>query len=214
MIRVGFVCEGPTDAVVLEEVAALVVGDELVPSYLQPPFDALEGQWGVGNDDRVKQWCQGPGQNLPWSAPGVDVVVVQVDADRMAKYGADSTATLCDVIKGWLGHGAAHGRLIIAIPAQATDAWLLPLVEPVSPASEQLRTPAQRLAKAGRLARDEHGRPVKNIRAYRELAEAVGPRLPAVRHALPELDRFMGKLEHNVAAPAGGEASGTTPQTA
>ena len=177
----------------MESIVANVLDEDFVTHYLQPRFDALHG-WGPGSNELVETWCKRVGRNLPWSAPTIEVLIVQLDADRSSKHGTSSTKELCDRVKTWLDTGAADPRLIIAIPAQAIEAWLLPLIEPVSPSSEGIPHPAQRLASKGRLEPDGHGKPRKDLSQYRAMAEELAGRLDGARANLPELDRFMRKL--------------------
>ena len=41
MLRIGFVCEGPTDTPILEAVVEAIVGPAFEPRYIQPDRDNL-----------------------------------------------------------------------------------------------------------------------------------------------------------------------------
>lgn len=195
--QVAFICEGHTDTPVLEAVVEAVLGDDFEPLYLQPERDMLTDaeRWSDGGDDRVRAFCEQRHGSLAFAVPTADIVVVHLDADRCAKYSASDTSALCKVIKGWLGSSATDERLVIAIPAQATEAWLVAVVENANPSLENLPHPAERLAGHRQLSRNKAGQPIKDRLLYANLAETLRDRLPTVREVLPELDRFAGKLE-------------------
>ncbi len=140
-----------------------------------------------------------------WSGPptwGTDILIVHVDADACRRYGASDTDELCDVVKGWLGPAARQRKVVVVIPAPATDAWLLAAHRPVDPGVEREASPADRLARERLIARDGKGRPLKNVARYEELAGALPERIPGLRRVLKELDRFVGKVERWVADQA------------
>lgn len=198
-LQIAFVCEGPTDSPILEAVVEAILGADYVPLYLQPERDMLsDGEsWGDGNDDRVRAWCEQRAGNLEYAVYGADVIIVQLDADRCAKYGASSTAELCATVKGWLGASASDARLVIVLPAQATESWLVAAHGALSPQLERVRHPEERLAALGKLERDHDGRAIKSRQRYVSLAERLREELPRVRGVLDELERFASKLERH-----------------
>lgn len=194
MPRVGFVCEGPTDVLVLRALVEHVAGGPIDARYIQPDLDGLDRS---GGDTRVERWCRGNGHGLGWLLEwqGIDLLVVHLDADRCPKYGAADTAALCATIKGWLGPGAARPELVIVLPAQATEAWLVAAHRAQTPAVEAMPHPENALASLGLLSRDAAGRPLKAPDRYGPMAAALVEQLDAVRPVLRELRRFLEKLE-------------------
>ena len=203
---VGFVCEGPTDVEVLRPLVEHVAGGPIEPVYLQPSYDALD-QWGQGGETRVERWCKDKGSWLQWllQPRGIDLLVIQMDADRCPKYGAADTTALCATIKGWLGDGARLPEVLIVLPAQATEAWLVAAYQSPTPELEALRHPEDRLAQLGKLARGAEGRPLKAVERYAPMTADLISKLPELRPQagqrppLIELHRFMTKLERHPA---------------
>lgn len=196
-LQVAFVCEGPTDTPILEAVVEAVFGPDFESLYLQPERDTLsdEESWGDGNDDRVRGWCLQRADSLEWAVYTADVIVIHLDADRCAKFGTSSTEELCQVIRGWLGRSADDERLVIVLPAQASEAWLV--AAHCAPAAdlESQKRPAEQLAAAGLIERDEEGRPRKDRARYEDLSKRLSNELPRIRAVLHELERFASKLE-------------------
>lgn len=191
-LKVGFVCEGPTDTPVLEAVVEAIFGD-FEPLYIQPQQDAVDG-----GDTRVEAWCKEFGTSLKWYLinNGVDFLIVHLDADRTRRYGVSNTQELCDLIKQWLGPGAREPSLIIVIPSQAIEAWLVAAHLPVNPQFEQVLHPEEELAASGLIDRRDDGSPKKDRIKYNDLARLLTARLSDCRKTLPELQRFASKLEH------------------
>lgn len=192
-LTVAFVCEGPTDVNVFEPLIAHVTGRTLQPVYLQPSLDRVDAP---GGDTRVEQWCKANGYALEWllQFQAIDLLIVQLDADRCAKYRAADTTALCATIKGWLGPGARQPALLIVLPSQATEAWLVAAHQPSTPALEAVPHPEDALAKLGLLTRRKDGTPYKDPTRYGPLTATLIEQLDAVAPVLHELRRFLKKL--------------------
>lgn len=187
-------CEGQTDIPVLEAVLEGLLPAGWVLSTLQPDRDAL-GSWGAAGWTKVRDFCRSYGSYVAYLPDAPDILIVQVDGDIVGQVSANDNVGLCAEIKSWLGRGANHPGLVIVIPTQATETWLLAANRPVNPAIESMRKPAEQLVKAGLIEHDEHGDPIKDQQRYRELAIPLTARLTALRPILTELDRFCSKLE-------------------
>lgn len=193
-MRVGVVCEGQTDIPVLEAVLRRMLPDGWVLTTLQPECDAL-GNWADAGWTKVREFCRCYGSYVAYLPDAPDVLIVQVDGDIAGQVSAANNDELCATIKSWLGSGASHPGLVIVIPTQASETWLLAANRPATPAIESVKKPAEQLVKAGLVDHDEHGGPVKDQQRYRELATPLADRLTALRPILKELDRFCSKLE-------------------
>jgi hypothetical protein len=97
-------------------------------------------------------------------------------------------------VKDWLGPASTLNKLVIVVPAQASEAWLVAAHLPTNPALESRNHPEDALAERRLVARNAEGQPVKDTSVYEELAQALHDRLGELRW-LPELDRFVRKLE-------------------
>jgi hypothetical protein len=161
-LRVGFVCEGPTDFIVLEACLRSILGSKgFVPIRLQPEvsaaFEVHGGGWGG-----VYKWCKqiaksggghASGNNL---LTGFDVLVIHLDADVAgADYASASidpettdlalpcqqacppviatTDLLRNVLLSWCGETLEVDPLAICTPAQCTETWVLSALFPNDP---------------------------------------------------------------------------------
>lgn len=208
---VGFVCEGSTDIVVLRRIVEAILGD-IDPLALQPETDALDRQV-VGTPagwSEVRAWCERVKSLDDYFDPDVgeplDLLVIAVDLDiairagitkQPQNLGAYDASELCKIIKSWLP-APLSGRVVIAIPVMAIEAWVL------AAAFRQLRNlelivdPAAVLVDKGKIEMGRNG-PWKRVREYRGFAESVANRLKHVRKACGEADRFVAKLERAAA---------------
>ncbi|MFO7561964.1 MAG: hypothetical protein R6X02_04930 [Enhygromyxa sp.] len=193
-MRIGLVCEGQTDIPVFEALLNKLLPDDWVLIPLQPERDAL-GNYGSAGWTKVRDLCQSYGSYVTHLPNGPDILIVQVDGDVAGQVSAATLDELCAHIRSWLGSGATHPGLVITIPAQATETWLLAGSRPASPALESVRKPAEQLIRAGLIAHDKHGNPIKDQQRYRELAAPLADRLASLRPVLRELDRFCSKVE-------------------
>jgi len=191
---VGFIYEGVTDIPVLQAVVDAVLGPDYEARFIQPERDALGGLTGW---TEVKKWCERSGDALSdlltWTS--IDLLILQIDADVRTEVRARTTADLCATVKGWLGHGARDPRLVIVIPAQAIEAWLLAAHVAPSPQLEQQAHPARQLVRHHLLSGAADGRPIKDRARYEALSVKLTERVAELRDVLPELDRFVSKLE-------------------
>jgi hypothetical protein len=197
MLRIGFVCEGPTDTPILEAVVEAILGPDFVPRYIQPDRSNL-GAWTSGGAGPVEKWCKQFGHALAWMLLDIDVLIVQLDGDRCGPLGVADAAQLCATIKGWLAAGATDPRLVVAIPMQASEAWLVAAHLPADPTLEQTPHPEALLVRKKLLRPGKDGVARKDRDTYQQLAAKLRDRLAEVRRVLPELDRFARKLERFV----------------
>lgn len=204
-MRVGIVCEGPTDYVVLRAVcrAALSGGGHSF-ALLQPSFDMLEQR-----DPRAK----GPGwqgvraflqqTEATLDASLQDLLIVHLDADirllpEVTKQLGpgdtdDELSPLCDHIKSWI-RGPVPEKLVIVIPREATEAWLV-AAHTNRHGVEAIARPVDALRDAG-LVGGPPGKPEKRSPVYEQLAVGLTALLRN-KHRMadvPELGRFLGKL--------------------
>jgi hypothetical protein len=194
VLRIGFVCEGPTDTPILEAVVEAILGRTFEPRYIRPDRDNL-GPNAPGGAGQVEKWCKQSGHALSYLLFDIDILSVQLDGDRCGPLGASDSTQLCATIKRWLAAGASDPKLVIVIPMQASEAWLVAAHLPATPALEQRPHPEELLAARNLLRRGKDGQPLKDRDTYQRLAVQLRERLAEVRRVLPELDRFARKLE-------------------
>lgn len=192
-MRVGVICEGRTDFILLEQVVLSVFGPCEIDA-LQPMRDRLNASgWRSGGWTLVKKWCEergaeGIADDMELGA--MDALVVQVDGDLCGREGLPSgREALCDHIKRtWIGEGTLPRGVVICIPAMATDTWLVAALcsDPIPVDLEGDQAPVGRLGQWGLSKNQYH---------YGQHAERLRGRVSAIRGSLPELERFVGKLE-------------------
>lgn len=211
---VGFVCEGSTDIVVLRRVIEAVLGD-IDPRPLQPETDALDRQI-VGTRagwSEVRAWCGRVTSFDDYFDPDIgdplDLLVVAIDLDIAIRAGvakrpsnleAYDTAELCKIVKSWLPT-PLPGRVIIAIPVMATEAWILAAMFPRLRNLESIDDPALTLVQRGKIEMGRSGSPWKRVTEYRGFAEMIASKLKHVKQACGEANRFVTKLKRAASSP-------------
>jgi hypothetical protein len=204
-MRVGIICEGSSDFVLLEALALdLLPADECV--QLHPDFDKLRA---TGDSSHAPGW-QGVRRFLQTSGPALalavyDVIVIQVDASirKLREFKLPqpeeregephSLEALCDHVKSWATDGLPESA-VIALPREDIEAWLVAAHTRVK-AVESLGNPASELAAHGIIG-TVNGKPNKNSEVYRALAVSLVKlaRDSKKVRAVPELERFANKL--------------------
>jgi hypothetical protein len=204
-MRVGIICEGSTDFVVLEALALnLLPADECV--LLHPDFDKLQS---TGDPTHAPGW-QGVRKFLHTSGPALgllvyDMLVIQVDASiRKLKElrlsmpeeedaGPETLEALREHVESWAAGELPEGAVIV-LPREELEAWLLAAHTNLKDV-ESIEDPAGELASRG-FIKIKKGKLDKDSKVYRTLA------VPLVKLAreqkkvrkLPELERFVGEL--------------------
>lgn len=207
---VGIICEGATDFAVLSAVCRATLGSRgLVVSLLQPNFDALRRKdpeaHGTGWQG-VRAFLGDTRSSLA-SAPQ-DVIVVQVDADirlldavrpKLPADESDGLEPLCEHVKSWMSGGVPE-PVVIVLPRESTEAWLVAAATNRHDV-EGIRDPAEELRAAG-LVQEAHGRAEKRSAVYEAMTPALEHLLRDRRKLarVPELERFVGKLQRRAAA--------------
>lgn len=204
-MRVGIVCEGSTDFVVLEALALdLLSADECV--LLHPDFDRLRAS---GDAAHAPGW-QGVRTFLRTSGVALgllvyDVIVIQVDASirhlrelklspsSVPEGSVDPLNPLREHVRTWAGGGLPESAVIV-LPREELESWLVAAHTNLKDI-EAIADPAGELASRG-LIGIKRGKPDKDARLYRTLAP---PLVTLARESkklgkVPELERFVSDL--------------------
>lgn len=191
-MNVGIVCEGRTDFILLEQVVLAVLGPSEVRP-LQPMRDTLEpSRWTEAGWTKVKLWCERGADTIDdeLEIGALDLLILQIDGDLCGRDGLPaSRPALCDHLKTqWIGPPGPSSKVVICIPAPATDAWLVAALEasPDGDSLEQHVDVLDRLAAFG-IAKNQYD--------YLAHAGRLGEHVRSRSALLPELRRFVGKLE-------------------
>lgn len=192
-LRVGLVVEGPTDRIVFEAALPTILGHEVVSTRLQPTDQSVAlshgGPAGFGFRG-VLGWCEDVTSQGGLEAAAVfgnlDVVIVQLDGDVARQSDVDcalpcpppgaSADALRRVLLDRLGRNQPHERLVLAIPMDAIEAWLLRILRD-EPVDECALDPAVRFTSGTPRLVQQRGK--KRRREY--------------ERAAPEIARFWGR---------------------
>lgn len=231
MSRIHVVCEGPTDTEVIRAVLERHL-DRFILTQIQPEQSLFAGDAGPhgGGWKGVRAWCELVRSQGGLAASGAhstgDVLVVHVDADIAGDAEIACTApcpppdatvnALRRVVLAWLGETDVPARLVLCIPSQATEAWVLAAVVPdhrhavpCDPSSasttclECREDPAGLLVGgAHRLVRVKQGRRRKDRRAYQDVLPLIRERWPQVMAVCSQAARFDSELGQALARVA------------
>lgn len=215
-LTVGIVAEGPTDHVILNQVAQVLLGDELRVLPIQP--EASDAFGGFGRHGRgwtgVRRWCEdtaaSSGGVLTYMSsdfgPQIEILVVHVDADiaadpqikkeRPCPPAASTVNELRKVLSRWIGLGAIPSCVVLAIPSKSTEAWIVAALTARSGRAvvgiECRRDPARSLTRRPHKYLDnKHGKAQKEQAVYRDLlGPVVAEHWGGVRGMCGEAERF------------------------
>ena len=141
----------------------------------------------------------------------VDIAVDAGIVDPPENETSYDASRLCEKMKEWLrakGRRKLPPEVIIALPAMATEAWVLAALFQSEIRPERHARPAELLVARRKLRMNSRGKPLKDISIYRTFAVRVGAQIRRVRTRCPEADRLCSKLErrreaHNAAINLG-----------
>ncbi len=142
---VGIIAEGPTDYLLLEAVIDALVPIEVDFRLLQPVMGVAGGFGANGAGWRgVRHFCQrdivettgSVARFLSAVRPRLDLLVIHLDADVAntneidcacpCPPASDTTASLRNVVLDqWLELAEPNPAIVIAVPAQATETWIV-----------------------------------------------------------------------------------------
>lgn len=138
MYKVGIVCEGKADGVVIEAVLNGLKDDyKLLP--IQPPGGRVGGDAGPlgGGWKGVQRWCEQESRHgrLSDLAERTDLLIIQVDSDvagekeldraRPCPPPADSANEVRSAIREWLGVEQLPDKVVLCVPSMASETWAL-----------------------------------------------------------------------------------------
>ena len=231
MYRVAIVSEGTSDREILKAILDHYL-DDYESRAIQPPLGLVGGDNGplYGGWRGVKAWCQqesGSGDNFASILGNADVLIIQVDADGACDPEYDPSlpcpppshrcAYVRDLIRGWLGRAELPKRVVLCVPAMASETWAFVALYPDSPAiavctpqgpqdciecrmdiKQVLRSAAKR--REPKLVVSEAGRLKNQARGYRAAAEELSLGWPKVLAKCHEATTF----EHDLRAALSG----------
>jgi hypothetical protein len=214
-LRIAIVCEGPTDKIILDELIEAVVGHPNFRSVLvQPLMSALVSDFGPygGGWAGVLRWCtQAVADGIPFeeskTAINNDLIIVHVDADvaRETSLAHVSLVGPCPPAQGTCDNIRHHIRvllggrelpnyLVLCIPADSTEAWVVAALNPSLAASnspwECYQKPEDQLPSV-----KVRGKAVgKSQKSYKRVSSDVAAGWPSAKLHWPEANRFEADL--------------------
>ena len=233
-IVVGIVAEGPTDVVVMTEyLHAWLARHDSAPTLevrpVQPEQDATSGLFGDGGWTFVKSWCEnntatvralGLFQPLFQGERPLDVLIVQLDGDRVAEYSrpypdivvptnADAAARgsiVEAVLERWLWGGSTKRNadpnqeshcLVAAV--RATETWIVAGLDPSLDKPEEIAEPELELTRLEPTLRTRYVGGVNRLNKYppawRRLAKRAGEQLQHIAVACPHCGKLLAYMD-------------------
>lgn len=232
ILRVGLVCEGTTDRIVISAAVASLLGTrDFVLIQLQPE-DSAFGRTGTGWAG-VYHWCrqvadQGGGSlgnnplfnsydllllhldadvaNQTYGSGGIMTIATDLPCSSPCPPPSDTTDVLREVILRWIGEPQIPPNTVFCTPSKSTEAWVLAALFPLDA-----------VVRAGRLecrdspanllsAKPANVRLVasgkKRTRKYQERAGEIQRQWARVRRLCSEAERFSLDLLAVVPAAA------------
>lgn len=195
---VSIVCEGESDRIVLEAVLYQLFPDGRCE--IREPREPGRRGGRVSGWTQVQRWCERHGPVLESYLPcsGIDVLIVHVDADARSHLQVGTTEELCATVKRWLRLDAERLRklpqIIIVIPKESTEAWLVAAAGSPTPQIEKIANPRERLISLHELPDRDVPWSVRKQR-YEHLSAQLAAQLTTLGPMLVELKRFIDKVK-------------------
>ncbi|MCI5126704.1 MAG: hypothetical protein D3925_20055 [Candidatus Electrothrix sp. AR5] len=148
MYKIGVVCEGPTDRIIIEAILDSCM-DDYIPVSIQPPHTAVGGDAGIHGAGwkGIRTWCQqeAAGGKFNGILRNIDILIIQVDAD--VQYESDAEVnrpvpcpppesgadTVRKLLLDWLALDLLPARAVFCVPAAASETWALAALFPDAP---------------------------------------------------------------------------------
>ena len=227
-MTIGIVAEGPSDFILLEQLINMLLEGEHYYVRLHPEtqFGVRERGW-----QGVRAWCQMMAREfenlaifLNGATPKLELLVIHLDADVASaincEYPCPPAQDSCDAIAqslmNWLGSPAMQEPLVLCIPAQNTEAWVLAADNPQTPSAyhnppekylECVLNPDMIISNQGykphpllkTRRKKENGKKVKkankNPKDYAKLIPKVLENWEKVKHICPQAAKFEQELK-------------------
>lgn len=193
-MHVGIVAEGNTDHVVLRAFLTDILGPDTIFEAIQP---SASRSFDHGGWTEVRRWCVDNGPDLADIMRAVEgaelqYLVVHLDADvgrelNIAKPcppPTDACTELRARVADWLG--SLPNYVVVATPAQKTEAWLVAALVPAERARADVECDANVdavLVREGFL-RARRGKTVKSTKVYKRLVARLTPEAVAASVAV------------------------------
>jgi hypothetical protein len=139
--KVGYVVEGATDFIVLDEIVARLLGnDDYIPTVIQPLLSGIGGDQGpLGGGWRgVLRWCEELGRDGDFGSSLVvknfDVIIIHIDAEVAMESDYRHWNSSCPPASERGDKLRAHmlnllrsvqpSSVVFCVPAQSLEAWV------------------------------------------------------------------------------------------
>ncbi len=203
----------------MDAVVARFFGDkDYLSNQIQPPVSEYANNQGPlgGGWKGVLSWCQQVGVESGELSESLvlancDCLIIHIDADiaseaELQAHNLSSPCppakSTCDKIRRFIVSllgGTLPSKIVLCVPSQCTEAWVLCALHPASLASYQpieCRPDVERLliGKPDRLVVNKDGRARKQTERYRATVQKISLRWSNTIDACPEARRFDTEL--------------------
>ncbi len=223
-LTIGIVAEGPTDSLLIELLTNQLLETEHHYVELQPKLSKTGG-FGVhgGGWRGVQGWCQmlaADSQKLKAHFLQLDLLILHIDADvaredeincvKPCPPIEDTSKALAQRVMTWLGEPVIDEKLVLCIPADNTEAWVLAAHDietiyhaPPDKPLECVNKPDmiisnQAYKKPHRLLKRKNGKPKKTKRDYQQLIPVVLNNWEEVKRICNQAAKFENDLKASV----------------
>ena len=217
MVRVGIVAEGSSDWLVIEEVMK-TIHPEVEVVRLHPDrtlFAGLAQGWRG-----VRAWCKENGHQLEEIMQGImdepiQILVIHADCSMADEEGVDlpcppaidTAMALTQIVETkWLERGPIPEFVVLATPAQSTDAWVVATLDPPYANLSDIecdKSVEEELIKSQwgetKRLRKRDGEVKKPALAYLPFAQRVGRHIELVCTHCPQAETFRSNFRSAVA---------------
>lgn len=148
MYKIGTVCEGPTDQVIIRSILDSTL-DDYISVPIQPPRTAFGGDAGIHGAGwkGIRTWCrqEAAGEKFKGILRNIDILIIQVDADIQYESDAEVNRSVscpppesgADAVRklllDWLALDLLPDRAVFCVPAAASETWALAALFPDAP---------------------------------------------------------------------------------
>jgi len=214
ILRIGVICEGPTDRIVIEASLQKMVNKEFVLTTLQPEISELGNHFGIygGGWKGVRSYCSNMSKSGSFSSnPALrflNLIIVHIDADiagddeiqceKECPPPFNTVKELRKVLLSWMKEDQKPENVVFCIPSKNTEAWVYTALFPddsfVTNIECRQEPEALLIGKADKLVRKKGKKYHKETSAYQSIAYKLTQQWLTITEKCIEAQRFSNDL--------------------